>query len=240
MNDISHQVIDTKYENLKNDWCQFLNDHPFEYQIPFTIIYESEFPLIVDDAKNKVRIDFSEKSNYQKHKLGIRKEMISKAVGCGDGGFRILDLTAGLGVDSIFLAQLGYQVVALERNPVMFKALDNAYVHWQDQAKKSVSFVFADAIKYIDQILDDQFDVAYYDPMFPDKQKSALPKQEMVLFKKIVGQDSDHLRVLEKAISSKKFKRVVIKRPLKSEKLTVGNRNPAGSILGKVVRYDIY
>ena len=72
--------------------------------------------------------------------------------------------------------------------------------------------------------------------MFPQKKKSALPKQEMVIFKNLVGSDDDATEVLSLAIGSKKFKRCSVKRPLSAEPLLP----TSGSIEGKIIRYDIY
>lgn len=38
----------------------------------------------------------------------------------------ILDLTAGLGIDAVFLSQLGFQVTSIERNPLLVFLLQEA------------------------------------------------------------------------------------------------------------------
>ena len=80
-------------------------------------------------------------------------------------------------------------------------------------------------------------DVIYFDPMFPEKTKSALPRQEMVFFKALVGTDEDGSEVLKATLKLKKIKRVVVKRPLKAPVLGL---KPTGEIKGKLIRFDIY
>lgn len=230
---ISHQLIDEKYKSLKDEWENFLK--PFESQFEVKIYYNSLCPTLTDAENRKFKIDFAnDRTNYNKFKNGKNAEPLSRALGAGRLGHRVLDLSAGLGVDAVFLAQLGYHVTGLERNPLIYLALKNALknltANYQDQLK----FVFAEAREYISQA--EGFDVVYFDPMFPQKIKSALPKQEMAFFKNLVGDDADASQVLECALDSKKFKRIVVKRPLSADALM----KPSGNIKGKIIRYDIY
>ena len=73
--------------------------------------------------------------------------------------------------------------------------------------------------------------------LFPEKEKSALPRQEMVFFKSLVGADEDAAIVLTKALKLSGIKRVVVKRPLKAPVLY---GKPSGSLKGKLIRFDIY
>ena len=95
---------------------------------------------------------------------------------------------------------------------------------------------FADAKVYLTTLKSD-FDIIYFDPMFPEKKKSALAKQEMMFFRDFVGSDEDSADVIELILKAKKVKRLVTKRPLKAEPLY---RKPIASIKGKLIRFDIY
>ncbi len=203
-------------------------------------LVESEFPYIEDSNGRKLRIDFnSNKKDYHKKKSTLTAEPLSRALGAGKKGLRVLDLSAGLGVDAVFLAQLGYTVTALERNPMLYFLLNKALENWQSEDKIRLKFIFSEALTYL-QEAKDEFDICYFDPMFPQKSKSALPKQEMVIFKELVGQDNDAADVLANALQSKRFKRCVIKRPLRVEPLLADTAKPSGCIEGKIIRYDIY
>ena len=120
--------------------------------------------------------------------------------------------------------------MAVERNPLIFLALQEASA----AVELDLKFEFGQALEFADMAAD----VIYFDPMFPEKQKSALPRQEMVFFKELVGSDSDADAVLKKAIASGSAKRVVVKRPLKAPLL--GNLKPQAFVAGKLVRFDIY
>ena len=71
--------------------------------------------------------------------------------------------------------------------------------------------------------------------MFPDKAKSALPKQEMVLFRHLVGNDMDSEAVLETLLKS--GSRVVVKRPAHAGPIGF---KPTNAYESKLIRFDIY
>ena len=242
---ITHILTDINYKNLFENWSYFLT--PYEHSVDhIKIEYLAECPILTDLEGRKFQIDFvNDKINYHKKKLGINSEPLSRSLGSGKQGKKILDLSAGLGIDAIFLTQLGYQVKALERNPFIFKALDNAlnclnqFQNLNSISNSALEFIFTEALVFLKETKD-EFDVCYFDPMFPAKKKSALPKQEMVFFKKLVGTDADSQEIIEYAILSKKFKRIVVKRPSTSDPYISKSIKPAGAILGKMIRYDIY
>ncbi len=232
---IDFVVQDSQCVDLSEYWKSFLTKN-YHADQKIKIIFDSPCPTIIDSENRKLRIDFQNDSeNYKKKKLSISSEPLSRALGSGAKGLRILDLSAGMGIDAIFLVQLGYQVTAIERNPLLFLTLQNAQQKWNDEYKKNINFVFSESQAYLNSTVEN-FDVCYFDPMFPQKKKSALPKQEMVLFKNLIGADEDASNVLKLALDSKKFKRCVVKRPVSAESLL----SPSGAIKGKIIRYDIY
>jgi 16S rRNA (guanine1516-N2)-methyltransferase len=232
---IEHRLLNEQYKALCDQWTAFLK--PFENTVPYiSIEYSGPYPLLLDEARRKFQIDFEgNATSYSKFKGGINSEPISRALGAGKFGKRVLDLSAGLGVDSVFLAQLGYHVTGIERNPFIYVALKTALENLTANYRTNLKFVFDHAQNFLHNNTE-EFDVGYFDPMFPSKTKSALPKQEMVFFKNLVGSDEDASTVLEMALLSKKFKRCVVKRPLSAAPLL----KPAGNIKGKIIRYDIY
>jgi 16S rRNA (guanine1516-N2)-methyltransferase len=237
---INHIVLDPQYDLLCKKWTAFLD--PYKNSVDhLTIEYKSQYPIFVDNEKRKFQIDFvNDRNSYHKFKSGLSSEPLSRAVGSGKYGKKILDLSAGLGIDAVFLAQMGYQVTAVERNPFIYLALENALMNLKSNYAENIKFVHSDAQDFLDKI-DGNYDVCYFDPMFPNKNKSALPKQEMVFFKNLVGADLDSSQVLMSALQSKKFKRCAVKRPLSAEPLGLNEKiKPVGQIKGKIIRYDIY
>jgi 16S rRNA (guanine1516-N2)-methyltransferase len=79
--------------------------------------------------------------------------------------------------------------------------------------------------------------VIYLDPMFPHRDKSALVKKEMRLFRPFVGDDLDAPALLQAALALASH-RVVVKRPRKAPIIAGGK--PAYALEGKSSRYDIY
>ncbi len=235
MGSIEFKVPDHQFADLAQEWKSFLALFP-EFESDYQIVFDSQIPTIIDSENRKLRIDFEQDSeNYKKHKLSIASEPLSRALGSGKKGLRVLDLSAGMAVDSVFLAQLGYQVTAIERNPLLYLANSNASKNCSLEWKQNLQFIHSEALQFL-KTTNLEFDVCYFDPMFPQKKKSALPKQEMVLFKNLVGSDLDAADVLQFAIESKKFKRCVVKRPVAAEPLVPAS----GAIEGKIIRYDIY
>ncbi len=78
--------------------------------------------------------------------------------------------------------------------------------------------------------------VLYLDPMFPEKNKTALPRKEMQIFRGWVGADADSLELLKLAMQLP-VDRIVVKRPMRAEPLL---DKVTHSFIGKTVRYDLY
>ncbi len=80
-------------------------------------------------------------------------------------------------------------------------------------------------------------DVIYFDPIFPEKTKTALSKKSSRLLKQVVGDDLDSAEVFELALKKAK-KRVVVKRPKHANTITA--LKPDIVFEGKAVRFDVY
>lgn len=183
-------------------------------------------------------IDFDEnKADYKRQALRGGQELIVKAVTGGKKNLHILDLSAGLAIDAVFLVQQGFKVTAVERNPQVYSLLQSALKKTQRQDLQDLEFVHDDSLHFLSALPSSHhYDVAYFDPMYPEKKKSALPRKEMVIFRQMVGDDEDAEEVAALALS-KGFSRLVIKRPLRAPFLLPGVRH---SFEGHSVRYDLY
>jgi len=80
-------------------------------------------------------------------------------------------------------------------------------------------------------------DVIYLDPMFPERSKTALVKQELRIVRALVGGDQD-IEELFNLARAKAQQRVVVKRHRLSDFLAAGK--PDHQIIGKTTRYDVY
>lgn len=222
-------------------FAQFLQvplNPPQPEQFFFHFHVEADRVFVRDLEKRTLEIDFDKNHlDYERRGHRGKSELIAKALGVTKGYRRILDLSVGLAIDSIFLTQLGFQVTGVERSPVLYMLLREAFSKTQKDYLKSYQLFNDDSLNFLQQRRDDlQVDCIYFDPMYPHKKKSALPKQEMVVFRDLVGNDADAKDVLQEALTWP-VQRVVVKRPLHAEELWPGVRH---AYEGKVVRYDTY
>lgn len=196
-------------------------------------------------AIKPVFIDFcSGKSLFKRQSLLSSKQAISKAVNFTKSGDRLLDLTAGFAEDAVLFAALGFQVWAVERQPLMYLLLQDALHRFSafDGADEIITenrlrFVFADSTKYLQSMGDKKFECVYFDPMFPETGKSALSSGKMQVLQRLTENEPVlHSDLLSLALSAC-TDRLVIKRPLKARELL---SSPVHSYRGKTVRYDMY
>lgn len=195
------------------------------------------------DNIGAVYVDFvSGVANHRRKFGGGKSQMLAKAMGLNKfKNPHVLDATAGLGRDAFVLACLGCKVDMVECSPIIFELLkDGLQRANQDlsisQITKNMSLTNADSCQYIENLVTKP-DVIYLDPMFPKRDKSALVKKEMRIFKEILEDDADSDKLLEVSLT-KATKRVVVKRPRKSPFLQ--DKKPSFVMEGKANRFDVY
>jgi len=152
-----------------------------------------------------------------------------------------IDATAGLGEDSFLLAAAGFQVKLYERNPVIFALLHDALQRGaQDPVLAPViarmELFQQDSITVMQQ-METAPDVILLDPMFPERQKSALVKKKLQMIQKLEIPCTDETSLLLSAVTAGP-KKLIIKRPPKGPYLA--GLKPDHSITGKAVRFDCF
>ena len=194
-------------------------------------------------APGPVYADFvGGKVGYRHRHGGGRGQPIAKAVGLKKGATPVvLDATAGLGRDAFVLASLGCEVTMIERSPIVAALLRDALARAELNAESAevtarMVLMEGDAIERMAELAG-RFEVVHLDPMYPHRDKSALVKKEMRLFRELVGEDPDADRLLKSALDCA-AKRVVVKRPRTASPL--GGRKPSYTVEGKTTRYDVY
>lgn len=192
-----------------------------------------------------IRVDFVEGALAHRRQFGGgRGQMIAKAAGLATGITpTILDATAGLGKDAFILASLGCHVTLLERQPVIAEllrdGLDRALMNEVTAPIiHQMHLIEGDSIALIKRWQYQVPQVIYLDPMFPHRDKSALVKKEMRLFRPLVGDDTDASELLETSLNLASH-RVVVKRPRKAP-IIEASQLPSYQLEGKSSRYDIY
>ncbi|WP_213877302.1 class I SAM-dependent methyltransferase [Pseudomonas sp. dw_358] len=197
-----------------------------------------------DDAPGPVRVDFVEGGAAHRRLFGGGAgQMIAKAVGVQPGVRpAVLDATAGLGKDGFVLASLGCQMSLIERQPIIAALLEDGLQRAAADPDVAVivqrmRLLQGNSIELIAQWQDVPPQVIYLDPMFPHRDKSALVKKEMRLFRPLVGDDLDAPALLAAALALASH-RVVVKRPRKAP--CIEGAKPSHTLEGKSSRYDIY
>ena len=183
-------------------------------------------------------VDFTSGDIDFRRKNSGKKQDIIKAIGLNNKN--ILDTTAGLCKDSFVLACNGFNVVALEQNPLIYNLTLNAL----NKAKNdnivsdivnNIQLININSINYLANMQAD-FDCIYLDPMFPPKTKSSLCKKEMQIFHNLAYY-GDNEKLFNLAFLKTK-NRVVVKRMKNSEYII--DKKPNYQIVGKTIRYDVY
>jgi len=216
---------------------------------------EAEFALQISEAglqfvelgplaAGPVRVDFVEGAVAHRRLFGGGAgQMIAKAVGI-QAGVRplVLDATAGLGRDAFVLAELGCRVTLIERQPLIAALLEDGLQraltdHEVAPIVARMRLLCGNAIALMEAWEGEPPQVIYLDPMFPHRDKSALVKKEMRLFRPLAGNDDDAPALLAAALKLATH-RVVVKRPRKAP--AIADEKPGYVLEGKSSRFDIY
>ncbi len=197
------------------------------------------------DAPGPVYVDFiAGAMGHRRRYGGGRGQLVAKAVGVKKNKIpTLIDATAGLGRDAFVLAKLGCRVQMIERSAVVAELLFDGMrrARQDDEVAEIISRMslrVADASDYLNGLSEaERPDVVYVDPMHPERSKTAAVKKEMRLFRALVGDDEDDVRLLQAALMAA-HKRVVVKRPRKSE--AIPGPKPSLVYEGKSTRFDVY
>lgn len=152
-----------------------------------------------------------------------------------------LDATAGLGEDSFLLAAAGFQVTLCERNPIIYELLQDALSRAAQHPELApiaarMHAIYDDSLQVMSR-LETPPDVILLDPMFPERQKSALVKKKLQMIQKLELPCDDEEALLRAAVAAAP-KKLIVKRPPKGPYLA-GIR-PDYSLTGKAVRFDCF
>ncbi|HLB57500.1 MAG TPA: class I SAM-dependent methyltransferase [Gammaproteobacteria bacterium] len=238
-------AVFTSHVGLQSDAKQLAR----ELQLPFIAEKTSDYEylliltpayLALQKAKSKpLYVDFlSKKMQYRRQQMSLRKEALARALGLKkQTASWIVDATAGLARDSFILASLGFEVTLLERSPLIHALIaDGIRRASKDSAVQRLHLIQADAIDWLTH-LKNKPDIIYLDPMFPERKKSALSKQDMRIFHDVIGDDTDANDLLKTALACAK-ERVVVKRSRLAPALL--GPLPHFSQCGRSSRFDVY
>lgn len=218
---------------------------------PFLLQRDSFGRLSLQDLRlspmKPVCIDFlSTQNSHKRQTLKNKNQVLFKALGVKSGESQsLLDLTAGWGGDALMFAEMGFRVVSLEKNPIIFLLLEDGLQRFYSSSlndpiirDKRIQFQFVEAELFLRQSKKQSFDIVYFDPMFSEKSKGALSSGRIQLLQSLTG-FSDPLppqELFQEACRVCK-NRFIVKRPGRSRPLfePVDHRYP-----GKSIFYDMY
>ncbi|MCP4332085.1 MAG: class I SAM-dependent methyltransferase [Gammaproteobacteria bacterium] len=155
---------------------------------------------------------------------------------------KILDVTAGWGVDSYILARHGHQVTMLEQNQLVYAIVACSLELLAGDAAAGVTasrmnIENTDANHYLHGLTDGRdYDCIYLDPMFHAHKSGAKPAKEMQILQTLTA-NVDIDDCFEAALL-KAGKRVVVKRAAKAPPLS--QLKPDLVYRAKSIRFDIY
>ncbi len=243
---ITLQALEPVYQSALALWAERLGlqeqaDADFALQLGAEGL---QFVELGPQAPGAVRVDFVEGAVAHRRLFGGGTgQMIAKAVGVQPGVRpQVLDATAGLGRDAFVLASLGCSMTLIERQPLVAALLEDGLMRARQSAEVApiaaqMRLLQGNAIELLSAWSDEAPQVIYLDPMFPHRDKSALVKKEMRLFRPLVGDDLDAPALLAAALALASH-RVVVKRPRKAP--CIEGAKPSYVLEGKSSRYDIY
>ncbi|MEM8768090.1 MAG: class I SAM-dependent methyltransferase [Pseudomonadota bacterium] len=158
--------------------------------------------------------------------------MLGRACGLKRGvTLSIVDATAGLGVDAMALALRGQRLTLIERQPQLWALLVDL------KARLGLTEVTLRRLDHRTALTaQEPVDVIYFDPMFPQRRKGALPGKAMQYLAALVDDDGEFDENLINLARERARQRVVLKRRARDPALL----SPDWSIRGRSVRYDVY
>lgn len=155
----------------------------------------------------------------------------------------VVDATTGWGQDSLHIFRMGYDLLCIERSPIMATLLADGFQRlvqedWMQRLQLQPPRLLAGNSIDLLATLPEAPDCIYLDPMFPPKRKkSALAKKSMMVLRDLLGDDEDKDALFAAAMQAT-GKRVVVKCPDYAEPL--GGVKPSDSFSGKLLRYDVF
>ena len=208
----------------------------------FFLSYRDDCLKLLDKEllkKGGLMVEIESRPGEQRSYPAAKQGALAQALGKSK---TIVDATTGWGQDSLFMFRMGFQVLCIERSPVMAVLLQDAFLRlaqsdWvQNLNLEAPKLLQGNAIELL-ATLEIPPDCIYLDPMFPPKRKkSALAKKSMQILHELIGQDDDKGLLFQAALQAT-GKRVVVKSPDYAEPL---GGKPQQSFSGKLVRYDVY
>jgi len=207
---------------------------------PHLYLSESGLSFFHPEARstNQFRIDFNSGSTGWRIKRANHEKLIKKALGRSEKPLKILDCTAGMLQDTLLFLSLGHQVTALEQSKILFYLLQDGISRSEDQSIfNQLDLKHMNACSYASQAKN--FDVIYFDPMYPSSKKNALSSGKLEYIAKILEVESLKNNPMHdfEVLQLIPAKKMIVKRPIKAESFSSQLNY---QVMGKTTRFDVY
>lgn len=206
-------------------------------------VAEKRLELALPNFRKPFYVDFSKYAFLTRADLK-RRELLRAA------GFskypdprliKVFDLSAGFGQDAYLFYLAGFDLALIERSEAIAQLLEDGL----KRAKCPLQVYKGEARDYLNKInpasLQDCPDIIYFDPMFSEKNKTALSKKYAQALQCMTRpgphDDKGAETIFEQALTLAK-NRVVIKRP--AHGVFMAGKKPDTMISGKTIRFDVY
>lgn len=219
------------------------SDIDIDKKEPYFLSWRGGCLMLLDGAlldKGGLTVDIEPRAGEQRSWPAPKQDALAQALGRKTR--TVIDATTGWGQDSLHIFRMGYEVMCMERSPVMAELLVDGFnrlaeQHWMQKLNlQPPRLLCGNAIDLLVN-LETRPDCIYLDPMFPPKRKkSALAKKSMMVLRDLLGDDQDKEQLFAAALSAT-AKRVVVKSPDYAKPL---GGKPHESFQGKLLRYDVY
>lgn len=215
-------------------------------QAPYTLEFIDEcLTLHHEPTKQSFSINFNNGKHFYRLFVDQSKTMLIKAIeGRSKDKLNIIDATAGFGSDLFQIAARGHDVIAMERNLIVYLLLKDALFRAEDNPQthpvtQHITLLYGNSYELINRY-SDKSDIIYLDPMFPPSKKSAKVQKDMQILQTLHQDDKDNdwndSQLFDTAV--KHADKVIVKRPAHGPYLN--EKKPSSSLVGKSNRYDIY
>lgn len=232
---------EARLEVIRGRLASYVPERPDLGAQPTSLRLDGEGVSLLSDGQ-VLRGDFTRMiPRLHPHKLARELLVRAAKIKGVEGPFKAMDATAGLGEDALLLAAAGFEVKLYERNPVIFTLLEDAIIRasqipqLQDAIGRMEAF-YGDSLEAM-KALEVSPDVILLDPMFPQRQKSALVKKKLQVIQDLEAPCQDEAHFLKTAMEANPQK-LIVKRPPKGPHLA--GIKPDYCLQGKAVRYDCF
>ncbi|TNF69851.1 MAG: 16S rRNA methyltransferase [Gammaproteobacteria bacterium] len=215
-------------------------------QAPFILEFIDEnLTLHHQPTEQSYAVNFNRGKVFHRIFFDPTKTMLVKAIeGRSKEKLNIIDATAGFGSDLFQLASRGHDIIAIERNLIVYLLLRDALFRAEDNPQthpitQHITLLYGDAVDLISRY-SEHSDIIYLDPMFPQSKKSAKVQKEMQILQTLHHDNHDNQWNNEQLfnIATQSANKVVVKRPASGPYLN--EKKPSSSLTGKSNRFDIY